>query len=85
MLDRTYNVERSSLTLRVERDLRDAFISECKARDCTASQMLRGFMRQFVGFHTPNELTRRTLLMSLKGNDVFKAKDLDDLFEQLND
>lgn len=78
-------MEKTSLTLRVERDLRDAFISECKARDCTASQMVRGFMRQLVALHTPNELTKKTLLRSSKGKGVYKAKDLDDLFEQLND
>lgn len=76
-------MEKTSLTLRVEKDLREAFLSECKARDCSASQTLRGFMRQFVEIRRPNELTRKTLLKSSRGEEVDKAIDLDNLFEQL--
>jgi hypothetical protein len=76
-------MEKASLTLRLEKDLREAFLSECRSRDCSASQTLRGFMRDFVEIRRPNELTRKTLLKSSRGEGVHKAGDLNDLFEQL--
>ncbi|MDR1920128.1 MAG: type II toxin-antitoxin system RelB/DinJ family antitoxin [Candidatus Adiutrix sp.] len=35
------------------------------------------------GTEEPNELTRKTLEMADRGEDVFHAKDVDDLFRQL--
>lgn len=83
MFNRVEVMEKTSLTLRVEKDLREAFLSECRSRDCSASQTLRGFMREFVEIRKPNELTRKTLLKSSRGQELHKARDLDDLFGQL--
>jgi len=38
----------SGLRVRVEPDLREKFIQECRRRDLTASQVIRSFMRQYV-------------------------------------
>jgi antitoxin component of RelBE/YafQ-DinJ toxin-antitoxin module len=38
----------SGLRIRIDNDLREAFIKACKARDTTAAQVLRSFMREFV-------------------------------------
>ncbi len=38
----------SGLRLRVERDLREAFMAACRAEERTAAQVLRECMRQFV-------------------------------------
>lgn len=36
------------LRIRVDRDLREAFVEACRIQDVPASQMLRDFMRNFV-------------------------------------
>ena len=41
----------SGLRIRVENDLREAFLSTCKNEDQTASQVLRAFMRSYVEQH----------------------------------
>lgn len=40
--------EDSGLRIRVDDELRQSFIEACKARDTTAAQVLRGFMRGYV-------------------------------------
>jgi hypothetical protein len=44
----TYNMKESGLRIRVENDLREAFLSTCKREDLTAAQVLRAFMRSYV-------------------------------------
>ena len=39
------------LRIRVDRGLREAFIEACKAEDRLASEVLRDFMRRYVGQH----------------------------------
>lgn len=34
--------------VRVDRELRDEFVSACRARDISAAQVLRSYMRSFV-------------------------------------
>lgn len=36
------------LRIRVEPDLRQAFVSACKAQDLSAAQVLRAYMRKYV-------------------------------------
>lgn len=38
----------SGLRVRVEPELREQFIEECRRRDLTASQVIRSFMRQYI-------------------------------------
>lgn len=52
--------------LRIEPELRAAFIAACKARDVTASQMVRAFMRDFVRDNAQGDL--------LAKNDAKKRK-----------
>ena len=41
-------VKESGLRIRVENDLREAFLTTCKREDLTAAQVLRAFMRSYV-------------------------------------
>lgn len=38
----------SGLRIRVDNHLRHQFIQTCKAKDATAAQVLRAFMRQYI-------------------------------------
>ena len=41
-------MKESGLRIRVENDLREAFLSTCKNEDLTAAQVIRAFMRTYV-------------------------------------
>lgn len=41
-------MKESGLRIRVENDLREAFLTTCKDEDKTAAQVLRAFMRSYV-------------------------------------
>jgi hypothetical protein len=41
-------MKESGLRIRVENELREAFLIACKREDLTAAQVLRGFMRSYV-------------------------------------
>ena len=41
-------IKDSGLRLRVDRELRDAFVAACRAEGSTAAQYLREYMRQFI-------------------------------------
>ena len=43
------------LRIRVERDLREAFVRACRAQDRPAAQVLREFMKSFVEDHQKSE------------------------------
>ncbi len=45
-----------SVLVRVDKDLRDAFIEACRRNDSTASQELRRFMRDYVKKHGQQKL-----------------------------
>ena len=69
---------------KVDPALKDAFYTVCKSKDLTPSQAIRQFMRGAVTRNAePNKLTSNTLEKSEKGEDVYKADDIDDLFSQL--
>jgi hypothetical protein len=44
------------LRIRVQRDLREAFLEVCRAQDKPAAQVLREFMREYVEQHEPSGL-----------------------------
>ena len=41
-------MKESGLRIRVDNDLRQAFLSVCKSEDLTAAQVLRAFMRSYI-------------------------------------
>ncbi|ABD07758.1 hypothetical protein RPB_3057 [Rhodopseudomonas palustris HaA2] len=41
------------IRIRVQRELREQFVAACKAEDKPAAQVLREFMRSYVGAHAP--------------------------------
>jgi len=43
------------LRIRVQRDLREAFLEVCRAQDKPAAQVLREFMREYVAEHNSVE------------------------------
>ncbi|GAB6051154.1 hypothetical protein JCM16106_20100 [Hydrogenophilus islandicus] len=47
--------EKTMLSLRVEKSLRDAFYRAAKANDRTGSQLLREFMRKYVKRHAQGD------------------------------
>ena len=44
------------LPIKMDAELRDAFISVCKSNDSTASQEIRNFMREYVRKHGQQDL-----------------------------
>lgn len=40
------------LRIRVQKELREQFLQACRAQDIPASQVLRGFMREYVETNT---------------------------------
>jgi len=42
------------LRIRIQRDLREAFLEACRAQDKPASQVLREFMREYVRENSSN-------------------------------
>lgn len=45
-------MKESGLRIRVASQLRHEFIEACKKKDTTAAQVIRAFMRQYVGNQT---------------------------------
>ena len=41
----------AGLRIRVQRDLRNKFLEVCRAQDKPASQVIREFVRNYVGLH----------------------------------
>ena len=44
------------LNIRIDRELRDAFLAACKSRDTTVSRELRDHARKYVARHSQKEL-----------------------------
>lgn len=44
------------LTVKIERELRDAFVETCKEMDTTAAREVRQFIRNFLKKHGQREL-----------------------------
>jgi len=42
------------LPIKLDAELKDAFLSACKDNDTTASQELRNFMREYIRKHQPD-------------------------------
>lgn len=46
----------TQLPVKLDRELKDAFISCCKSQESSASQELRKFMREYVRKHSQQDL-----------------------------
>ncbi len=66
---------------KVDPVLNEAFNAFCKERDITSSQAIRAYMRKVVKI--PNKETETMLNKSETGKDLYQAKGVDDLFDQL--
>lgn len=45
----------SGMRIRIERELRDAFVQACQAQGVGASEVLRDFMRSFTAKHSSEQ------------------------------
>jgi antitoxin component of RelBE/YafQ-DinJ toxin-antitoxin module len=45
----------SGMRIRIERELRDAFVQACQAQGLGASEVLRDFMRSFTAKHSTEQ------------------------------
>jgi len=45
----------SGMRIRIERELRDAFVKACQAQGLGASEVLRDFMRSFTAKHSSEQ------------------------------
>lgn len=50
------NKKEIAFTIRVEPDLKDAFVAAAKSQDRTASQLVRDYMRDYVKKHGQRDL-----------------------------
>ena len=72
------------MSIKMEPELRDQFMAVAASRHRPAAQIVRELMRLYIAQHEiPNELTADTLRKARRGEDVFPAKDAEDLFQQL--
>ena len=73
------------MSIKMESDLRDEFMTVAANRHRPAAQIIRDLMRLYIAeSKTPNVLTAETLRKSDKGEDVFYASNMSDLFKQLD-
>jgi len=49
----------TGFTIRIEQELKDAFVATAKSQDRTASQVLRNFMRDYVKKNGQTDLFRQ--------------------------
>jgi hypothetical protein len=52
------------LRIRIQKDLREAFLEACRAQDKPAAQVLREFMREYVAEHETEEAGQLTQKVS---------------------
>jgi len=50
--------EKTTMTIRLDKSLRDAYDRAAKANDRTGSQLLRDFMREYVKRHAQGDLLK---------------------------
>lgn len=43
----------AGLRIRIDRELREAFVEACRSQDRPAAQVLREFMKEYVSAHQP--------------------------------
>jgi predicted DNA-binding protein len=74
----------TQMSIKMEPELRDQFMAVAASRHRPAAQIVRELMRFYIAQNeTPNTLTAETIAKARRGEDVFSAKDAEDLFRQL--
>lgn len=72
------------MSIKMEPELRDQFMAVAADRHRPAAQIIRDLMRLYIAdSETPNALTAETIRKSRRGEDVFRASSVEDLFRQL--
>jgi predicted DNA-binding protein len=72
------------MSIKMEPELRDRFLSVAAERHRPAAQIIRDLMRLYIAeSESPNALTAQTLRRSRDGDDVTEASDLTDMLKQL--
>ena len=72
------------MSIKMEPELRERFMSVAADRHRPAAQIIRDLMRLYIAdSETANALTADTLRKSDRGEDVFHASSAKDLFKQL--
>ena len=72
------------MSIRMESELRDEFMAIANERHRPAAQIIRDLMRLYIAqIRVPNALTAKTITQSRKGEDLFTAKSVSQLIEQL--
>lgn len=49
------NTKDAGMRIRVERELRDAFVQACQSQGLVAAEVLRNFMRSFAAKHSSEQ------------------------------
>lgn len=77
-------VKEVQMSIKMEMELRDKFMTVAANRHRPAAQIIRDLMRFYItDSETPNALTAETIRKSRKGEDVFHASNATDLLKQL--
>jgi len=73
------------MTFKVESELKENFKAVAARNDRPAAQVIRELMREYVSRNKePNALTLETMRKSERGEDLHTAKDINDLYKQLD-
>ncbi|WP_047685491.1 MULTISPECIES: hypothetical protein [Xenorhabdus] len=73
------------LATKVDLNLKNAFMAIAQSKHRSASQILRDLIRLYVESNqVPNAETLNTFKKTDQGEDIFYAKDVNDLFKQLD-
>lgn len=72
------------MSIKMEAELRDEFMAAAASLHRPTAQIVRDLMRGFLARQEmPNTETIATMQAIDKGEDLYRAKDADDLFKQL--
>jgi predicted DNA-binding protein len=72
------------MSIKMEPELHEQFMAAAARRHRPAAQVIRELMRFYIEQQEiPNDLTAETIRKARRGEDVFHAKDAEDLFQQL--
>ncbi len=72
------------MSIKMESELRDEFMAAAATMHRPAAQIVRDLMRGFLARQeTPNTKTISAMQAADNGEDLYHAKDADDLFRQL--
>ena len=83
-LSRAHMAKNVQMSIKMEPELRDRFLSVAAERHRPAAQIIRDLMRLYIAeSESPNALTAQTLRRSREGDDIIEASDLTDMLKQL--